>query len=237
VRHDRIERWSRGDSPLHRRHAAVKILVALALLISIGTLTRQSMAECVLYLVLLIAAAWLGRLPVAAILLCTAAVLPFALFFAAMSLLAGDPAKAALLVVRAWLSALVTTILVATTPMPRIIAGLEMLHAPRFLLQVIQFLYRYLALLAEEAATMLQAGSARAGSLRTLRFRQAGAIAGVLFARSYARAQAIHRAMISRGFEGRLPSVQQSPLRFADACFGAAAVAAVMAVRAAFLWG
>jgi cobalt/nickel transport system permease protein len=173
---------------------------------------------------------------VAAILLCAAAVLPFALFFAAMSLLAGDPAKAALLVVRAWLSGLVATILVATTPMPRLIAGLEMLRAPRILLQVMQFLYRYLAVLAEEAATMLQAGSARAGSLRTLRFRQAGAIAGVLFARSYARAQAIHRAMISRGFEGRLPAVRQAPLRFADACFGAAAVAAAIAVRAAFGW-
>ncbi len=236
MRHDRIERWSSGDSALHRFHAAVKILVALALLISIGTLTSHSVAVCVSYLVLLIATAWLARLPVIAILLGAAAVLPLALFFAAMSLLAGDPAKAALLVVRAWLSALVAIVLVATTPMPHLIAGLEILRAPRFLLQVMQFLYRYLALLAEEAGTMLQAGSARAGSMRLLRFRQAAAIAGVLFARSYTRAQAIHRAMIARGFEGRLPSVRQTPLRLADACFGAGAVAVVIAVRAAFRW-
>lgn len=87
----------------------------------------------------------------------------------------------------------------------------EWLRVPRFLLQVIQFLYRYLMVLMEEANAMRQAGSARGrpsgmGKLRALRFRQAAAVAGVLFARSYARAEAIHRAMLSRGFEGRLPA-------------------------------
>ncbi len=236
MRHLRIESWSTGDSVLHRRHAAVKIVAALALLISIGTLTRHSAAACVVYLGLLLASALFARLPVVALLLAAAAVLPFALFFAAMSLLAGDPAKAALFVARAWLSALVATTLVATTPMPRIIAGLELLRAPHFLLQVMQFLYRYLAVLVEEAGAMLQAGSARAGSPRTLRFRQAAAIAGVLFARSYARARAIHRAMISRGFEGRLPACHQAPFRLTDACFGAGVVAFAIAVRAGFRW-
>jgi cobalt/nickel transport system permease protein len=236
LRHERIERWSRGDSALHRRHAAVKILVALAFLISIGTLTRHSAPVCVLYLGLLIAAARLARLPVGSILGGAAIVLPFALCFAAVSVLAGDPAKAVLLIVRAWLSAQVAIILVATTPMPSLMAGLETLRAPRFLLQVMQFLYRYLAVLADDAGAMLQAGSARAGSLRVLRLCRAAAIAGVLFARSYARARAIHRAMISRGFEGRLPAMRQTPFRLSDICFGVGAVAVVIAVRAAFRW-
>lgn len=221
---------------MHRSHATVKILVALALLISIGTLTRHSAAECTLYFTLLIAAAALARLPVIAVIWGAAVVLPFALCFAAMSALAGNPAQAVLLVVRAWLSALVAIILVATTPMPRLIAGLETLRAPRFLLQVMQFLIRYLGVLAEEARIMLQAGSARSGSLGTLRFHQAAAIMAVLFARSYSRARAIHRAMISRGFEGRLPDVRQTPFRRADACFGVGAVAVVIAVRAVFRW-
>ena len=75
---------------------------------------------------------------------------------------------------------------------------------------------------------MLQAGSARSGSLRILRFRQAAAIAGVLFARSYERAQAIHQAMISRGFEGRLPAIRQAPFGLADLCFGVGATAVVI---------
>jgi cobalt/nickel transport system permease protein len=231
-----MERWSRGDSVLHRRHAAVKILVALALLISIGTLTSHSALAGALYLALLVASASAARLPVFGILLGAAAVLPFAICFAAVSVLAGEPAQAVLLIVRTWLSAQVAILLIATTPMPRLIAGLEALHAPEFLLQVMQFLYRYLTVLAEEAGTMLQAGSARAGTLRTLRFREAAAMAGVLFARSYARAQAIHQAMIARGFEGRLPAIRQAPFRLADAGFGAGAVAVVIAVRAVFRW-
>jgi len=59
--------------------------------------------------------------------------------------------------------------------------------------------------LMEEANAMRQAGSSRGGAIGTLQFRQAAAAAGVLFARSYARAEAIHRSMLSRGFEGRLP--------------------------------
>jgi cobalt/nickel transport system permease protein len=135
-----------------------------------------------------------------------AAVLPFALCFAVATVLAGDSARAAGLVIRAYLSALAALLLIATAPMPDLIAGLEWLRVPRFLLQVMQFLYRYLIVLVEEATAMRQAGSARGGSVRKLQFRQAAAAAGVLFARSYARAEAIHRAMLSRGFEGHLPA-------------------------------
>jgi len=135
-----------------------------------------------------------------------AAVLPFAFCFAVASALAGDSAHAVRLLIRAYLSAFAALLLIATTPMPDLIAGLEWLRVPRFLLQVMQFLYRYLMVLMEEATAMRQAGSARGGSLGKLRFRQAAAAAGVLFARSYARAEAIHRAMLSRGFEGRLPA-------------------------------
>ncbi len=236
MRHERIERWSRGDSALHRRHAAAKIPAALALLISIGTLTRHSGAACISYLGLLMAAMWLARLPILSVLSGATVVLPFAVMFAAASIWAGEPSKGLLLIVRAWLSALVALILVATTPMPRLIAGLEILRAPRFLLQVMQFLYRYLTVLAGEAAAMVQAGSARAGTLRALRFRQASAMAGVLFARSYRRAQAVHQAMMSRGFEGRIPVIGQARVSFMDACFAASVVVLAIAIRAAFGW-
>jgi cobalt/nickel transport system permease protein len=182
----------------------------LALLIGIATLKSPAATACGLCLALLVALVLAARLPLAPMLWSAAAVLPFALCFAAVSALAGDPGRAVWLVIRAYLSSTAALLLVATTPMPELIAGLEWLRVPRFLLQVMQFLYRYLMVLMEEANAMRQAGSARGGPsglrrLRTLRFRQAAAAAGVLFARSYARAEAIHRAMLSRGFEGRLP--------------------------------
>jgi cobalt/nickel transport system permease protein len=187
---------------------------------------------CLLYLGLLIAAAGSARLPVAAMLRTAAAVLPFALCFAIVSAIAGEPVRALWLVTRAYLSSFTALLLIATTPMPSLIAGLEWLHAPRFLLQVMQFLYRYLIVLLEEATAMRQAGSARAGSAGTLRFRQAAGALGVLFARSYSRAQAIHCAMLSRGFDGRLPVFGRMPFRLADAGFLAGTIAVVAGVRA-----
>ena len=129
-----------------------------------------------------------------------AVVLPFSFCFALVSVLAGNPAAAAMLLVRSYLSALATLLLVATTPMPDLIAGLEWLRAPHFLIQVMQFLYRYLMVLVAEGSAMRQSSLARAGNHLNMQFRQASAAAGVLFARSWARAQAIHRAMVSRGF-------------------------------------
>jgi cobalt/nickel transport system permease protein len=231
LRHARVERWSQGHSSLHRRHAAAKILATLVLLISIATLDQDAKLACAVYCVLLIASIGAARLPVLSVLASAAAVLPFALCFALITAVAGDPGRALWLVIRSYLSALGALLLIATTSMPSLIAGLELLRAPRFLLQVMQFLYRYLIVLMEEAGAMRQAGSARAGRFRTLQFLQAAAAAGVLFARAYARAQAIHRAMLSRGFDGRLPVFIHATFRLPDAGFLALASALIVLIR------
>jgi cobalt/nickel transport system permease protein len=231
LRHARIENWSRANSPIHRRHAAAKILAALALLFSIATL-HSSAAAYAGHLVLILLAIIVARLPILALLRTAAAVLPFALCFALITALAQDWEMAAQLVLRSYLSALTAVLLIATTPMPRLIAGLEWLRAPRFLTQVMQFLYRYLIVLMEEAADMTRAGASRAGTLRTLRFRQAAGAASVLFARSYARAEAIHRAMLARGFEGRMPAFTVVRFTRADTEFATGAIALAIVVRA-----
>lgn len=234
MRHARIDLWSRGTGPIHRLDAAAKILVTLVLLICIATLAPNALAGCLVYVFLLLAAATVARLPLLSILRTAAVVLPFAICFAVMAALAGRGILALWLVSRAYLSSLATLLLVATTPMPELISGLERLHTPRFLVQVMQFLWRYLLVLVDEADSMRQAASSRAGSLRTMRFYQASAAIGVLFARSHARAEAIHRAMMARGFEGHLPLFPRARLPIADAGFSAAAALVLVAVRIFF---
>lgn len=226
-----MERWSRGDSVIHRRHAAAKVLATLILLVCIATLTEHTLATGAVYLLILVIGAVAARLPVFAMLSGASVVLPFALCFALVSVLAGDPMQAMMLVVRGYLSALAVLLLISTTAMPDLIAGLEWLRAPAFLLQVMQFLYRYLVVLLGEADAMRQASLSRAGSIRTLQFRQAAAAAGVLFVRSWARAQAIHRAMVSRGFEGRIPAFRRMRFEFADGAFAALAAVAITGLR------
>jgi cobalt/nickel transport system permease protein len=141
-----------------------------------------------------------------------------------------------MLIVRGYLSTFAALLLLATTSMPDLLAGLEWLRFPRFLVQVMQFLYRYLTVLMTEAGSMQQASLARAGRIRLLQFhhfRHAAGAAGVLFARSWARAQAIHRAMISRGFDGHMPAFTRAPFGLADAGFAAGAAIVIVGLRVA----
>jgi len=107
---------------------------------------------------------------------------------------------------------------------------------PRFLLMVAQFVYRYLFVISEEAQHMRVAAASRAGTgrARGAVFRAAAGALAVLFARSYERASAIHRAMLARGFEGRFRLIAAPRLGAADAVFVAAA-AVPLALRIA--WG
>ncbi|HTA45512.1 MAG TPA: energy-coupling factor transporter transmembrane component T [Bryobacteraceae bacterium] len=233
MRHAQVERWSLGDSVIHRRHAAAKILVTLVLLISIATLTGDALAACGLYLALLLLGGVASRLPVLSLLRAAAAVLPFALCFALVSALAGEPARAVMLIVRGYLSGLAAVLLIATTPMPDLIAGLDWLRAPAFVLQVMQFLYRYLIVLMGEAGAIRQASLARAGSIRNLQFRQAAAAIAVLFARTWSRALVIHQAMVSRGFEGRIPVLRRKSFRLPDIGFAAGVALLIAGLRVA----
>src|SRR5207249_1018189 len=119
----------------------------------------------------------------------SALVLPFSLVFAVISWTAGDSARALSLLIKSYLSAAAVLIVVASTPMPQLLRGLESLGAPRFLLMVAQFLYRYLFVISEEAQHMRTAAVSRGASLRGVlarhaRFQAAVGALAVLFARS-----------------------------------------------------
>src|SRR5437879_7893482 len=184
LHHVVLERWSRGSSFLHRRNARAKIVALLVFLVAVAT-TRQAFEWIGLFFVLLLLAAIIAaRLPLAGVLRRAAVVLPFSLTFAAISWISGEPRRAALLVEKSYLSALAALLLVATTPLPQLLRGLEMLGVPGFLLMVAQFLYRYLFVIVEQAHRMRLAGLCR-GGLKRGGFRAAAGALGVLFARSY----------------------------------------------------
>ena len=150
----------------------------------------------------------------------------------------GDPSRGVALLLKSYLSALAVLLVVSTTPLPSLIRGLEMTGAPRFLLMVAQFLYRYLFVISEEAQHMSKAAASRGATPLSLmggraRFRAAAGALAVLFARSYGRAEDIHRAMLARGFAGRFRTLGTLHFRGADACFAAIASLAPVLVRLA----
>jgi cobalt/nickel transport system permease protein len=228
MHHVVLERWSRGTSFLHARDARVKLLLLVVYLAALATTAPLSAVAAACYAALVASAILAARLPIAGLAWRAAAVLPFAGAFALLSLLAGDAGRAASLVVKSYLSAAAVLTLAGATPLPKLVRGLESLGVPRFLTLTVQFLYRYLFVISEQAQHMRLAALARGGRLRLA--HAAGAVA-TLFGRSYARAEGIHGAMLARGFRGHIEPLSQPRLDAADFLFLAAGLAASAALR------
>lgn len=242
MHHARVDDWSRRTSYLHSRDPRAKLIALLIYLIILATTPLRNngwffTAQMLLYAAILVCGIVAARLPFVALPERALVVLPFALTFGIVSWAAGDPGRAVLLVPKSYLSALAVLLVVATTPMPRLLSGIESLGAPRMFVLAVQFLYRYLFVLSEQAQHMRLAAACRAGEGRSnqpARFRSATGAVSVLFARSYARADGIHRAMLSRGFEGRLVSIASEQILMADLVFASGLIAACCAVRLSF---
>jgi cobalt/nickel transport system permease protein len=236
VHHVTLDQWSRGASVLHRRDPRVKIAAVLAFLVVLATAHRDLIwLGAALLIILCVTARW-ARIPLAGALTRAGVVLPFTAVFAAVSWLAGDPARGAVLVMKSYLSALAVLLLVSTTPLPVLLRGFEMTGAPRFLLMVAQFLYRYLFVISEEAQHMRKAAMARGATVGGLagnaaRFRAAAGALAVLFARSYVRAEEIHRAMLARSFPGYFRPLSELHLHRGDVVFLAYGVLTPVALR------
>jgi cobalt/nickel transport system permease protein len=238
VHHVVLDRWSRGESVLHRRDARAKTIAVLIFLMALATAQRAFLPLSLCYLGILAATIIAAGLPLGAAFKRAAVVLPFTAVFAAISLAAGEPMRAAALVGKSYLSALAVLVLVSTTPLPELLRGLERMGVPRYLLMVAQFLYRYLFVISEEAQHMRAALQAKSGTLRRAlwdrgKFAAAGGALGVLFARSYAHAEGIHQAMLARGFRGHFLTLSGRSFGRADVFFVAAALTVVVGARAA----
>jgi cobalt/nickel transport system permease protein len=124
------------------------------------------------------------------------------------------------IVIGSWLSVQVALLLAFTTPFHDLVDGLGALRLPRILVSIISFMYRYLAVLADEGSRMMRARDSRsaagpAGSGGgSIRWRAAvtGRMVGSLFLRAYERSERIYAAMQARGFEGTFRHLHARPL-------------------------
>jgi cobalt/nickel transport system permease protein len=150
----------------------------------------------------------------------------------------------ATIALNSWISVQAALLLAFTTPFHDLIDALRELRLPRVMVSIIGFMYRYLAVMGDEAERMARARSARSADPTgrgggTVRWRASvtGRMVGSLFLRSYERSERIYSAMQARGFDGELrylrgPSLERSEIL----AFGAAAAALVAFSIVARLW-
>ncbi len=109
----------------------------------------------------------------------------------------------------------VASILLAATTEPRaLLIGVERLHLPGLMVQIMSFMLRYVDVVGGEMNRMRIARESRGFQGRDVRHLKVVAqSAGALFIRSYERGERVHLAMLSRGYNGTMPVVHDRACR------------------------
>lgn len=113
------------------------------------------------------------------------------------------------ILIRAVLTVAAALLLIACLGMHRLCAALDRLGVPRALTTQLLFMHRYIVVLGGELGRMNLARELRSRTTATLPLSVYGSMLGHLLLRTLERAQRIHQAMLSRGYDGQMPHVGQ----------------------------
>ena len=109
------------------------------------------------------------------------------------------------IITRSVLSVQILLVLIRSCGFMEMCRSLRRVGVPAFLTTQLMMVYRYLTVLLEESLDMSRARQARGYGKRHLTVKMWGTFCGQLFLRTMNRAEAIHRAMLARGFTGSVP--------------------------------
>jgi cobalt/nickel transport system permease protein len=138
----------------------------------------------------------------------------------------------AVIVLKVLLTVTAVLVLTALASSARLSLGLRALGLPVALVTQVVLLGRYLDVVRGEALRMGRARELRsAGSRQARRLAIAASMLGVLLHRSLDRGERIHRAMLVRGFDGIIPSLERLRWRLGDTLLLVSVSLACLAAR------
>ncbi|GAN34743.1 MAG: cobalt ABC transporter permease component [Candidatus Brocadia sinica] len=141
------------------------------------------------------------------------------------------------IIVKSGLSILLLVIASSTTTFPDFLHGLDLFRLPRLLVILMSFMYRYIFVLLDEAKRLMRARSLRYfGSRYVEQFRVLGYMIGILFIRTFERAERIYSAMILRGFSGEMRSVKRFGFSYIDFLFIAGIIVSLMFIVSGLIY-
>ncbi|MGZ4849863.1 MAG: cobalt ECF transporter T component CbiQ [Candidatus Bathyarchaeia archaeon] len=218
----------RGNSPLHRIDARIKVICAFTVIfgvvflmhweiplvvfgIGIG-LVFYARSDCKLYFKRLLYPLY--------IIIFIAAIQPFtnvivggkpSIVVAVLPLLNLPIYQAGidfglLIFTRCLAAVAILNLLILITPMERIMDSLRWFKVPSVIVDTMMLMFRYISLISDESARIRKAQESRLGYSKKVGMRKIlvnfGTLAGMLVARSFDRAIQVGDAMISRGYSG-----------------------------------
>lgn len=216
--------YRHGHSPVHELPPHCKLAAVFCFVLVVVSTPREAMWAFALYAVLLAAVAGTARIPPGHLLKRMLVEIPFVAFAVLMPFVAeGERVEwlglslsesglwgAWNILAKGTLGVAASVILAATTGLRELLLGLQRLRLPPLLVQIASFMVRYSDVIADEMRRMRIARLSRGFEARGV--RQWGVLAksaGALFIRSYERGERVHLAMVSRGYTGTMPVIDE----------------------------
>jgi cobalt/nickel transport system permease protein len=211
-------------SPVHALPPHCKLAAVFCFVLLVVATPREAIWAFGLYALLLAAVAAVARVPYGHLLKRLLIEAPFVAFALLMPFVARGPYVDVLglslsesglwsawnILAKGTLGVAASVILASTTELRELLLGLQRLRLPPMLVQIASFMIRYGDVIADEMRRMRIARLSR--GFRASGVRQWGVLAksaGALFIRSYERGERVHLAMVSRGYAGTMPVVDE----------------------------
>ncbi|MFE9845618.1 cobalt ECF transporter T component CbiQ [Streptomyces goshikiensis] len=234
-----------GHSPVHALPAHCKLAAAFAFVLVVVSTPRGAVWAFGLYAVLIAAVAAAARIPARFLLRRLVIEVPFVLFaflmpfvaegervgFLGMSLSVSGLWGAWNVLAKGTLGVAASVLLASTTELRALLLGLQRLRLPPLLVQIASFMIRYGDVITDELRRMSIARRSRGFEARGVRhWGVLAKTAGALFIRSYERGERVYLAMVSRGYAGSMPVIDDVAATRAQWAYAAALPVTALAV-------
>jgi cobalt/nickel transport system permease protein len=241
----RLDRLSYRDTFVHHLDPRAKVIATMLFLFTVISFPKYEVVALVPLFLFPVLLMTIGEIPVLFILRKIIVVSPFAIFIGIFNPILDTRTAAVIFGVSlsaGWISFLsillkfaltvsAALLLIATTSFPGVCHALRRLGFPALFVSQLLFLYRYLFVLMEEAMRIVRAREMRSFGMRSTGIKVFVRLIGVLFLRTVDRAERIYYAMLSRGFQGDIPSLKRSRIAFRDLAFMAMTIAFLAVFR------
>ncbi|MFD6274271.1 cobalt ECF transporter T component CbiQ [Streptomyces sp. NPDC060209] len=216
--------YRHGHSPVHDLPPHCKLAAVLCFVVVVVSTPREAVWAFALYAALLAAVAAVARISPGFLLKRLVIEVPFVAFALLMPFVVPGEQTELLgvsvsvpglwgawnVLAKGTLGVAASVILASTTELRSLLLGLQRLRLPPLLVQIASFMIRYGDVITDELRRMSIARRSRGFEASGLRhWGVLAKTAGALFIRSYERGERVHLAMVSRGYTGTMPVIDE----------------------------
>ncbi|MEV4965115.1 cobalt ECF transporter T component CbiQ [[Kitasatospora] papulosa] len=216
--------YRHGHTPVHALPPHCKLAAVLCFVVAVVSTPREAVWAFALYAALLAGVAAVARISPGFLLKRLVIEVPFVAFALLMPFVVPGEQTELLgvsvsvpglwgawnVLAKGTLGVAASVLLASTTELRSLLLGLQRLRLPPLLVQIASFMIRYGDVIGDELRRMSVARRSRGFEARGVRhWGVLAKTAGALFIRSYERGERVHLAMVSRGYTGTMPVIDE----------------------------